>query len=324
MRARSLGVLLVASIGAAHAETPGEVFSAGRALGAGGAPALGREIESGASAAGVPQYSAAQPQSNFFAGGSGLLVPPGAAKVSGCQVNPADPDARKQQQCDATNFLAKKSTAASFTIAPNDPLLAKARPITGDPASILGTMNGTYSACTPQQVSAPARKQLETCTESRTPAPVTCQKILAVQVTPSPTCVAGTWAYVYGPNTIAGVYCDPGQTAAMLVGVYAYGAPEWQGQCAGNGWRYTYAPRSVSATQLVGTLFPHWWSFCNTVPASVVAGSGCANGTCTYTFTFEAAYATYWLSVSLPPPNPDYTVTDTWDNQCASLEARLP
>ena len=121
MRALGIVALLAVAPLVSHAQTPAEVFQQGQALGASGGTAIGREIGSGASAGTVPNYSDAQPQSSLFAGGSGSLVPPGAAQVSGCEVNPADPDARKRQQCDATNFLAKKSTAASFNMPPNDP-----------------------------------------------------------------------------------------------------------------------------------------------------------------------------------------------------------
>ena len=54
-------------------------------------------------------------------------------------------------------------------------------------------MSGNYSACTQQTVSAPARKQIEVCAETRAPEERTCEKVLTVTVTTSQSCVPGTW-----------------------------------------------------------------------------------------------------------------------------------
>ena len=340
MRALGIAALLAVAPLVSHAETPAEVFQQGQSLGASGGAAIGREIGSGASAATVPNYSDAQPQSSLFAGGSGSLVPPGAAQVNGCQVNPADPDARKQQQCNATNFLAKKSTTASFNLPPTDPVLKAAKPITGNPESILGSMSGNYSACTQQTVSAPARKQIEVCAETRAPEERTCEKVLTVTVTTSQSCVPGTWfaggsADRNNVDHMTGyVYCDPGRgPERQLVQVYAYGA---NGACTG--------PIALEIDQTrpgtpfsAGNLQPHWENACRPTPAQVVAG-GCSGNSCSARFDFAQLVRTFdpktrtfvfvptwlwsfWVSYQLPEVF--VTEADSWNNQCSAYEARL-
>jgi len=340
VRVLGLVALLVAAPLTGHAQTPAEAFAQGQGLGATGGPAIGRDIGSGANATIVPQYSTTQPQSGYFAGGSGLLVPPGTDQVNGCQVNPADPDARKQQQCDATNFLAKKSTAASFNLAPNDPVLKAAKPITGNPESVLGSMSGTYSACTPQSVSAPARKQIEVCAETRAPEQRVCQRILTVSVTTSQSCVPGTW-FAGGSadrnlvdHMTGYVYCDPGRgPERQLVQVYAYGA---NGACTG--------PIALEIDQTrpgtvfsAGNLQPHWENACRPTPSQVVAG-GCSGKTCSARFDFAQLVRvfdqttrrfvfvpswvwSFWVSYQLPELF--VTEADSWDDQCSAYEARL-
>jgi hypothetical protein len=339
---RALGIVTLLAVAplVSDAQTPAEAFQQGQSMGASGSAAIGREIESGTSTATVPNYSDAQPQSSLFAGGSGSLVPPGAAQVSGCQVNPADPDPLKRQQCDATNFLAKKSTTASFNLPPTDPVLKAAKPITGNPESILGSMSGTYSACTPQTVTAPARKQIEVCAETRAPEERSCEKVLTVTVTTSQSCVPGTWfaggsADRNNVDHMTGyVYCDPGRGPERhLVQVYAYGA---NGACTG--------PIALEIDQTrpgtpfsAGTLQPHWENACRPTPAQVIAG-GCSGKTCSARFDFAQLVRTFdpktrtfvfvptwlwsfWVSYQLPEVF--VTEADSWNNQCSAYEARL-
>jgi len=339
VRALRIVVLLAVVPPVSQAQTPAEVFRQGQALGASGGAAIGREIGTGASAAAVPNYSDAQPQSSLFAGGSGSLVPPGAAQVSGCQGNPADPDARKQQQCDATNFLAKKSAAASFKISPNDPVLNVARPITGNPESILGSMSGSYSACTPQTVGAPARKQIEVCAETRAPEERTCEKVLTVTVTQQTTCVPGTWftsqfigAYADGWRQI-GIrvlaYCQ----AEGPVGLYFYNETYNEGG-SGAASVWVDPATGMTAPQTFTNFFAqdfHYGHFYNRV---VYHGGSCSADSCSFLFEIygwncsrggcgrAGTQAAGWFTY--PRPRINYAVSDQWDNQCAAMEARLP
>lgn len=327
-------LLLAAGAGTALAQmTPAEAFGQGKGFGASAAPSVGSGITSGAGTASVPHYSTTQPQASLFGGGAGALVAPGAQQVSDCQQAPPDPDGRAQQQCEATNFLARKSSTASFNLAPTDPVLVRARPITNDPASILGAMSGTYSACTPQTVSAPARKQIEVCTESRAPEARTCERVLTVAVTPSASCVVGTWFaggsaarnvldYMTGH-----VLCDPGRgPERQRVQVHAYGA---FGACVGPIQLDIDQTRPGTAYSS-GYLMPHWANACRRINYQVVAG-GCSGTTCSVRFDFSTfsprssippgwAYS-FWVSYRLPEMS--VAEEDTWDDRCAAYAARL-
>ena len=75
-----LVALVAVSIGG-YAQPTAEAFRQGQALGASGGAGIGSQIGPGAGSTTVPHYSDAQPQSGFFAGGAGSLVPPGAAQA---------------------------------------------------------------------------------------------------------------------------------------------------------------------------------------------------------------------------------------------------
>jgi hypothetical protein len=331
-------VLLAAGAGAAAAQmTPEETFGEGKGFGASGAPSVGSNITSGTGASTVPLYSTTQPQSSLFAGGDGSLAVPGTQQVTDCQTMPPGPDGRAQQQCEATNFLAKKSSAASFNLAPTDPVLVKARPITNDPQSILGAMSGTYSACTPQTTTVPTRKQIEVCTESRAPEKQTCQKVLAVKVTSIQSCTPGTWfggttmgQYPWAINVQA--YCQ----MSGPVGLYVHDPIPWiGGGISGVFWvdptTGMTAPQTIS--NISGNIFAFALGYYKTI---WYQGGSCTADACSFTFDVFALGATCPGGVSwcqgniaravftFPRPRSTYTESDQWDNQCATLEARLP
>jgi len=330
-------VLLAAGAGSALAQmTPAEAFGQGKGFGAGGAPGVGGNINSGTGASTVPQYSTTQSQSSLFAGGEGQLGPPGAQQVTDCQTKPPAPDGLAQQQCEATNFLAKKSTAASFTLSPSDPVLVKAKPITNDPLSILGAMSGTYSACTPQTSSAPAPKKIELCTESRAPEKQTCQKVLAVKVTTAQSCPPGTWftstsvgQSFWGIKVHA--YCQ----VEGPVGLYIQD-PIWlSGGVSGVIW--VDPQTGMTAPQVITNYFGQLGAYVLGYYKTVwYQGGKCTADACSFAFEVSALGAVCPGGVSwcqggkasgtftFPRPSISYTVTDQWDNQCAAFEAKLP
>jgi hypothetical protein len=317
--------------------TKEEAFGEGRGFGASSAPAVGSNITSGTGASTVPLYSTSQPQSSLFAGGEGSLVAPGTQQVADCETKPPSPDGRAQQQCEATNFLAKKSTAASFSLAPTDPVLVKARPIANDPQSILGAMSGTYAACTPQTTSAPSRKQFEVCTESRAPEKQTCQKVLAVKVTSIQSCTPGTWfggatmgQYPWAINVQA--YCQ----MSGPVGLYVTDPIPWLGGGV-SGVFWVDPQTGMTAPQVITNYFGQLGAYLLGYYKTVwYQGGSCTADACSFTFDVFALGATCPGGVSwcqgniargvftFPRPRSTYTESDQWDNQCATLEARLP
>lgn len=334
MRRLLCALLTVGGVGNVLAQmTPAEAFGEGKGLGASAAPSVGSAITSGTGAATVPHYATTQPQASLFAGGAGSLVAPGAQQVSDCEQAPPHPDGRAQQPCEATNFLAKKSTTATFNLAPTDPVLVRARPITNDPASILGALGGSYSACTPQTVSAPARKQIELCTESRAPQTLSCQKVLTVTVTQTSSCPVGTLfaGGITARNVLdymtGHVVCDPGRGLDRhRVQVHAYGAV---GACTGP--VQLDIDQTRPGTEFTGApLMPHWGGDCLRIPYRVIAG-GCSGKTCSARFDFGTYFGrfsiqiiwqwSFWVSYQLPEMHA--TEHDAWDDRCAAYEARL-
>jgi hypothetical protein len=337
MRSALLALLAAFAAQAAAQMTPEEALTAGKGVGSSGTPAIGTVITSGTAPATVPHFSTTQPQAGLF-GGNSALVPEGAGQVAGCQTGPTDPDGRRQQQCEATNFLSRKSSPAKFNIPANDLVLNAARPITGNPESILGSMSGTYSACTQQTVSAPPRKQIEVCAETRAPEERTCDKILTVTVAQQTSCVPGSWftsqfigAYADGWRQI-GIrvlaYCQ----AEGPVGLYFYNetyneggsgsASVWVDPATGMTAPQTFT--NISAQDL------HYGHFYNRV---VYHGGSCGPDSCSFLFEIygwscgrggclrSGTQAAAWFT--FPRPRITYIVSDQWNNQCAAMEARL-
>jgi hypothetical protein len=338
MRSALLALLAAFSAQAAAQMTPGEALSAGKGVGSSGAPAIGTVITSGTAPATVPHFSATQPQAGLF-GGSSALVPEGAGQVAGCQSAPADPDGRRQQQCEATNFLSRKSSPAKFNIPPNDPVLNAARPITGNPESILGSMSGTYSACTQQTVSAPPRKQIEVCAETRAPEERTCEKVLTVTVTQQSSCVPGTWF----TSLFIGAYPDAFRQIGIRVfaycqaegpvGLYIYNDTTEEEGRTGAATVWVDPATGMVAPQTLTNISAqdlHFGHFFNRV---VYHGGSCGPDSCSFLFEIYGwrcsrggcfrggTQASGWFTY--PRPRISYTVSDQWDNRCAAMEARL-
>jgi hypothetical protein len=331
-------MLLAAGAGTAFAQlTPADAFGEGKGFGASGAPAVGSSINSATGASTVPKYSTTQPQSGLFAGGDGLLGPPGAQQVTDCQTKPPGPDGLAQQQCEATNFLAKKSTAASFTLPPTDPVLVKAKPIADDPQSILGAMSGTYSACTPQTSSAPAPKKIELCTESLTPEKHTCQKVLAVKVTQTQSCTPGTWftstSIGQYPWTITvHAYCQ----MSGQMGLYVQDPIPWLGGGI-SGVFWADPDTGMTAPQVITNYFGQLGAYLLGYYKTVwYLGGKCTADTCSFSFQIFALGAVCpggasWCqgdkahgTFTFARPHSTYAESDQWDNQCATFEAKLP
>jgi len=117
-------------------------------------------------------YSNTAPETALFLGGNGDTFTAGAGKITACQTGAANPDAFKQQNCDAINFMAKNpSTRPQFTINPSD--FASSRAIEASAsamaASSLGFVSpsavGAFSGCTTKTVTTPATYTTEVCND---------------------------------------------------------------------------------------------------------------------------------------------------------------
>ena len=178
----------------ARAQTPHEVAQSMSGLSQGALDS----ITSGDPANAVPQYSTNNASEALY--GEGDLVPtgPGSTKISGCQVNPADPNLYSRQDCEGVNFVMKnRSVRPDLTITNKDPLVSGNRKITNDPRDTLEkykwlvpiNADGSFgsagaNACSPTTISTPPQFEEQICTFYRGAENFLCKAPLKVSVVP--------------------------------------------------------------------------------------------------------------------------------------------
>ncbi len=320
-----LGLMLVAITTASEAATLPEAFSQGTQFGqSGNATARGR-IDAGTASTTVPGYTTTAPAASYF-GGPGLGTP-SASTLANCSTAPQDP------ACQAVNFSqTNPAQRPTFTIAPNNSMLVRSRTITADPASIAGSLAGTYSACTTQTVTSPDIFASRICNEYRVLEQHTCAKTLNVTVTDN------------GLSCNYGDYLTPNPRIMLIRPFVFVGAIcaedirfQWiwgYSECNGTGaaiFTPSVMPGPEYQRQIVNL---------GCGGAYYVEG-GCPNGSCSYVVGLPNANFTCtepcddgccaWAFSDLPltsfafqRPVHTFTYTDAWDNQCATWEARLP
>ena len=321
-----LGLLLLAISAACKAATLPEAFTQGAQFGQSGNAAARGRIDAGTASSIVPGYTTSAPAESYF-GGPGLGAP-SATTLANCATAPQDP------ACQAMNFSqTNPAQRPSFTIAPNNPMLTRSRAITADPASIAGSLSGTYSACTTQTVTSPDTFTSRICNEYRFLEQHTCTKTLTVSVTDNGlSCNYGDYLtpnhriMLIRPFVFVGAICaedirlqwiwgysECNGTTASIYNHSVMSGPDYERQIVNLGCGGTY----------------------------YVEGS-CTDGNCAYTVGMpNAIYTTCtqpcgddccaWLyedhplvGLNFQRPIHTYTFTNAWDNQCATWEARLP
>ena len=309
-----------------HAATLPEAFSQGTQFGQSGNAAARSRIDAGTASTVVPGYTTTAPAASYF-GGPGLGTP-SASALAHCATAPQDP------ACQAVNFSqTNPAQRPTFTIAPNNPMLVRSRTITADPASIAGSLAGTYSACTTQTVTSPDIFTSRTCNEYRVLEQHTCAKTLTVTVTDN------------GLSCNYGDYLTPNPRIMLIrpfVFVGAICAEDIRFQWI---WGYSECNGSNAAiytpSVMPGPEYQRQIVNLGCGGAYYVEG-GCPNGNCAYTVGLPNGNSvctvpgsddgcTTWEYQDLPlagfnfqRPVHTYTFTEAWDNQCATWEARLP
>lgn len=342
---RRLPVLtaLLMSIGA-HADPMSDAFSKGAAFGNSNNAAIRSNIQNGTAQSALPSSTANVPQANYF--GSGGIDTQAAGTINACAEASTDPNKYNDQACRAVNFSQTNPTAhAQFNLQPSDPLFAKARSITNDPAAIAGNIAGTYSGCTTQTTTSPDIYQSQFCTSYRALQQPVCKKTLTVTVADN------------GLNCTFGSYVTPNPRIAFIRPFVFVGAIcaedirfQWiwgYSECNGTNapqFRTTVIPSDT--WQVVGVSLPcggfyDLWGSCTNGNCSYAVGSiydtfvcnqydynnpSCDDGGCSYPClqgqnqTVYAALAGFnWQR-----PVHTFTITDAWNDQCATYEARLP
>jgi hypothetical protein len=346
---RSLILLLIGALTVpAHAQSLSDAFNQGAALGRSGNAAARGQINSDFAQSKVPGYTANPPEVSYF--GAAGLGTPAAEKIGECANGPGAAGGFSDQACNAVEFSqTNPSRRPNFSIAPSDPLLTRAKTITADPQAIAGNIAGTYSGCAVQTVTRPDIFETLMCHQYRAMEQVTCQKLLTVQVSWSNSCLPGTWFGNFWVNTWgngevgyrwAGIainaYCQAGDTVRMAFSAICTEAP-----CSGSADIQVDAASGALSPQTFTNFIGRSWYGTDLFNRVDYNGGSCTADQCSFAFCtrYEAEFTTCDdFGCTTTPinetracgtfifdrPRSIATVTDSWDNQCAAFEARLP
>lgn len=330
---RVSALLLLVSI-TAHAADPMSMsgaFSEGTNFGRARNAATQANVKSGAGQANVPHATSSAPETSYF-GSAGLGVP-ASAKVNACATGSFDPNAYDDQACQAVNFSQTNPLARpQFTINSTDPIMATTRAILNDPAAIAGNIAGTYSGCTTQTVKTPDIHETAVCNEYRTLEQHTCYKTLTVTVTDNGlNCSYGDYItpnpriVFIRPYVFVGAVC-----AEEIKFMWTYGYSECNGTTDS-----IYVPTIVPSPDsqrlivnlgcggqyyLEGSCPGGNCSYTVGIPDGNLICERYCDGECCQGYTQDLPLASF----AYQRPIHTYSITDSWDNQCAAFEARLP
>ena len=346
MLARVVFLTVLAAIESAWADPLGDAYSQGGQLGRSG-NAQGRGSVTGETARStVPNYTTNPPQTSLY--GSGGLGAPAGAAIANCALAPGQSSSYADQACNATNFSqSNPGQRPNFSIGPNDPLLVRSKTIANDPQAIAGNLAGTYNACTTQTVTTPDMYETRVCNQHRTMEQLSCQKLRTVQVSLRNSCTPGIWFGNFWVNTwgngevgsrFAGIaidaYCEASDTLRMALHAICTEEP-----CSGHAEIQVDARSGAASPQTFTNFIGRSWFATDLFNRVDYKGGGCTAEQCSFAFCtrYEDAYTSCDdISCTTTPinetrscgtfsferPRSIATVTDSWDNQCAALEAR--
>lgn len=302
----------------AFAQSPpslGDAFEQGKALGRSGNAEARSTISEGTAQSTVPHYTTAPPEASYF--GSPGLASQAATQAQTCASSTTDPSCTAVQ-FSQTNF----DLRPSFSITPSDPLRSRARAISADPEAIAGNIAGTYSDCTVETVITPDRLETAICHQYRTLETVTCDKVLIVTPIQTPGCSAGQFLTRVTADPCPGcidylAFDFSCETNSYLMHVFTlYKGTDQVYMDLGSqlvpGTLDTQVPKTPGPTQIDGFLCYE------TYYSQSCAGPNCTIGAWFYNPCQGTSY--YGTNTFAMPTTVSFS--DSWDNQCATLEAR--
>jgi len=309
-----LALVMTAFTASAAAQSLSDAFNQGAQFGRDGNAQARGQINPGTAQSTVPNYTTTAPPASYF--GSPGLGAPAAAQVGAC-AGSSDP------ACKAVDFSqTNPSQRPSYTIGQDDPLLTRARTITADPQAIAGNIAGTYSGCTVQTVTQPAIFETAMCHQYRTTEEATCDKVLIVTPVQTPGCSPGQF--------LTRVTADPCPACVdYLAFDFTCGANNYVMHAftilKGTGTVYmdlgtqnvpgtlgTEIPMTPGPSQIDGF-------FCyQTHYSQSCAGANCTIGAW---FSNPCQGTSFFGATTFAMPT-TVGFVDSWDNQCATLEAR--
>ena len=325
MSLRTTAALLTAPLIAAlslsaQAQSLSDAFNQGAALGRSGNPAARSQINGNTAQSSVPGYTANPPQTSYF--GNPGIAAPAAAAANAC-AGSGNGGGYAAQACNAVNFSQTNPTRRpSFSIAPNDPLLTGAKTITADPQTIAGNIAGTYSACTVLTTTTPDRFETALCHQYRKTDTLSCDKVLIVTPVQTPGCSDGQFLTRVTANPcpacvdyLAFDFSCGANSYLMHVFTIDKGSGQLYMDLGSQnvpGTLDVQIPKTPGPSRIDGF-------FCyQTYYSQSCAGANCAIGA----WFSNPCQGTRYYGVSTFAMPTTVTFTDTWDNQCAALEAR--
>jgi hypothetical protein len=219
-----------------------------------------------------------------------------------------------------------------------DPLMVKRNTVSADPDSYLGTLatKGSYSGCAPKTLTDPDTYTEEVCDQFLKREDKTCYETLTVSVTSvtkGTSCISGTW-FTIKDQVLAGFYHVLVQGLCNSVGTD--GKMTFRIGTAGMGLSCGYnAPFNVNimtANSGNGSAMnvildtPNGKPQCKPISINTsFTSNGCdASGNCSVLFNIHTPNTLSALGYFTIPESKTTTITDTWDDKCAALKARLP
>jgi hypothetical protein len=332
MNLHTLPALLLATcILPGHSQSLSEAFEQGTALGRSANTAARAQINADSASSNVPGFSTTPPQTSYF-GGAGLSTQAAAAANACASPQPGSSSASSStntsanfaaQACDAVEFSQTNATRRpNFTITKSDSLLSGAKTIVADPQAIAGNIAGTYSGCSVQTTTTPDRFESAMCHQVRTTETLSCDKVLIVTPVQTPGCSDGQF--------LTRVTADPcPRCLDYLVFDFTCGANNYRMHAftllKANGQLYMdlgtkYVPGTLD-TVIPKTHGPYRMggAYCyQTFYSQTCSGANCTIGAW---FVNPCQGTSYQGENTFAMPT-TVSFTDTWDNQCAALEAR--
>lgn len=312
--------MLCLSAQPAHAQSLSDAFNQGAATGRSGNAAARTQINPTTAQGTVPGYTTSPPEASYF--GSAGLGSQAAAATSACAAA-GNGNTTGAQACNAVNFSQTNPTRRpTFSIAPNDPLLTRARTITADPQSIAGNIAGTYSGCSVQTTTTPDRFETALCHRYRTTETLTCDKVLIVTPVLTPGCSDSEF--------LTRVTADPCPACIDYLAfdfscavdsyrMHAFTIDKGSGEVYMDlgtqnvpGALNTQIPKSPGPSRIDGF-------YCyQTFYSQSCSGANCSIGA----WFANPCQGTSFEGVSTFAMPTRVSFTDAWDNQCSALEAR--
>ena len=337
------------------ADAMSDAFSQGGDLGNGQTNSTFSGINTATEQTNIPSFGAStSTQSGYYGGGDGNIETPGAAEISTCANAAPSSDPMANQYCNAVNFLATNpGVRPQMTISPNDSLMLNAKAISQNANAILQSNGistaGTTSQCVPTTTTTPAQYTTEMCTTAQGLTTTQCVMGRVVNITDNTNYQCNQTVNAYQTQT-----CNKVLTVAVTAlsqcsqtGVVYSGAAACASSCATNahaivesiyqgrggnlyymvpGYNGAY-PVELLSTAISNFSIQFTMSLAQiesliTAGTKVKLGVYYAYGHYGYpqpNYSTEIFYNVKWAAPGICTDVS--TTTDSWSDQCATLEA---